>query len=89
MDYVARYGSARVSDRPEVMEPEPEDPTPEPPSGEAELFSSEEVVEIPDDDPVGITSTIAVPSDGASSKITVEYSITHSYRGDLTVRLIE
>ncbi|MEX1365702.1 MAG: proprotein convertase P-domain-containing protein [Nannocystaceae bacterium] len=90
MEYVDRYGSARVSDRPTIEPPTPDDggTDPDPGTGEAEIFSSEEVVEIPDDDPVGIKTSIAVPSDGGITKVTVEYDIAHTYRGDLTVRLI-
>lgn len=95
MDYVETYGSARVSDLPTIVEPEPEpdpgtdpgtDPT-DPPPG-AELYESDESVEIPDNDPVGVTSTIEVPTNGAVSSVTVEFDISHTYRGDLTVRLI-
>lgn len=89
MDYVEDHGNARVSDLPEVVrpEPEPEEPT-EPTDPGAELYESDEVIEIPDNDPVGITSNIEVPTEGAVSHVTVEFDIGHTYRGDLTVRLI-
>ncbi len=91
MDYVERYGSVRVSDIPEIVVPEPDPDQPdidEPTDPEAELFTSEEVVDIPDNDPTGITSAIEVASEGVVSKITVEVDIEHTYRGDLTVRLV-
>ncbi|MCH9687024.1 MAG: proprotein convertase P-domain-containing protein [Deltaproteobacteria bacterium] len=89
MEYVETYGSVRVSDIPEVELPEPEEPgIEEPTDPEAEIFDSEEVVEIPDNDPVGVTSNIEVPSEGVVSRITVEFQIEHTYRGDLTVRLV-
>ena len=93
MDYVTDYGSARVSDLPEIVMPEPEpepgtDPEEPTEPADAELYESDEVIEIPDNDPTGIVSEIEVPESGDISKITVEFDITHTYRGDLTVRLI-
>ena len=43
---------------------------------------------IPDDDPNGIRSEIAVPDGGAIMALSVTASITHTYRGDLRVVLV-
>lgn len=42
---------------------------------------------IPDNDPAGATSTISVAEGGVISSLQVEVDITHTYRGDLVVRL--
>lgn len=86
MEYVDRFGRAYTSDIPEVELPpvDPEDPV-EP--GELETFTSEEVVEIPDNDDTGITSTIEVPAGDTVGTIAVKVAIEHTWRGDLIVRL--
>ena len=43
-------------------------------------------VAIPDDDEAGITATAEVPA-GASGTVSIELDITHSWRGDLEVRV--
>ncbi|MEM7160436.1 MAG: proprotein convertase P-domain-containing protein [Myxococcota bacterium] len=90
MDYVEDFGSARVSDVPYISVPEPE-PEPEvepeaPP--ESELYESLDVVDIPDNDAVGIKSTLSVPTEGNAERVTVNFEVEHTYRGDLTVRLL-
>lgn len=42
---------------------------------------------IPDNDPTGITSTIAVETGGSLRDISVSVDITHTYRGDLSLSL--
>jgi hypothetical protein len=42
---------------------------------------------IPDNDPVGIGSTITVPDSGTIASLAVDVTIRHSYRGDLRVTL--
>ncbi len=49
-------------------------------------FENDTPVEIPDNDPVGVTSTIDVPAGtAASDTVVIEVDITHTYIGDLTV----
>jgi subtilisin-like proprotein convertase family protein len=65
-------------------------PPPEPPPAPAELrFSSQgEALAIPDKQPAGIASTIAVPADGVADSVEVTLAIAHPYRGDLRVALV-
>ena len=42
---------------------------------------------IPDDDPSGVVSTITVGASGPLSGITVDIDVSHTYVGDLTVKL--
>jgi subtilisin-like proprotein convertase family protein len=51
-------------------------------------FQNNTVVDIPDDDPTGVTSEIVVDKSGRLLRAQVEVDITHSYRGDLEIRLI-
>jgi subtilisin-like proprotein convertase family protein len=44
--------------------------------------------DIPDDDPAGLTSTIEVDEGGTISDLSLHVDISHTYRGDLEVRLI-
>ena len=44
--------------------------------------------EIPDNDPAGASSVIEVAEGGTISSLAVSVDITHSYRGDLSVRLV-
>ena len=84
MEYVDAYGRARVSDIPEFTAPEePEEPA-EP--GD-DTFSSTDVVAIPDNDTDGIRSALEVPAGDAVGSVNVKVSITHTWRGDLIVRL--
>jgi subtilisin-like proprotein convertase family protein/C1A family cysteine protease len=49
---------------------------------------SETAVSIPDQDSRGVKSTITLTGDGVITGVSAEVDITHSYRGDLTVKLI-
>lgn len=44
---------------------------------------------IPDNDPAGVTSTIEVPEGGGIASLSVTVDISHTYRGDLTVKLVK
>jgi hypothetical protein len=80
--YVERHGTAYVvSGLPEV------EPPPTPPPAEAEEYTKEDGQAIPDRTPAGITSEILVPTSGAVGTVAVTVDITHTYIGDLTVRL--
>jgi hypothetical protein len=43
--------------------------------------------EIPDNDPVGFSSTIEIDEEGVIAELSVDVNITHTYRGDLVVTL--
>lgn len=43
---------------------------------------------IPDNSPTGVVSSIDVPADGTIAEVSVTVDISHTYRGDLVVRLI-
>lgn len=45
-------------------------------------------IAIPDSDPAGVTSVISVPEEGTVFGVEVSVNITHTWRGDLIVRLI-
>ncbi|MEZ4399855.1 MAG: proprotein convertase P-domain-containing protein [Kofleriaceae bacterium] len=51
------------------------------------VFTATPAAAIPDNDPAGITSTIAVPDGGTVGTAKVTVSIDHTYRGDLRVVL--
>ncbi len=53
------------------------------------LFSNTSNVNIPDNNSTGATSNISVNRTGASGTVEITYSINHTYRGDLTVQLID
>ncbi len=50
-------------------------------------FSSEETVEIPDNDPDGASSWIEIEDEGAIESLKLDVNIRHTYRGDLLVAL--
>ncbi|MAQ16165.1 MAG: hypothetical protein CMN30_15415 [Sandaracinus sp.] len=50
-------------------------------------YSNTTVVEIPDNDEAGVSSTIEVAEGGEISGVSVDVNVTHTYRGDLTVAL--
>lgn len=56
-------------------------------SGKVKVERVEEV-EIPDADPAGITSTMVVEDRGRIHSLKVQVDITHTYIGDLVVRLV-
>ncbi len=60
--------------------------TPPTPGGEDEYTASPNAA-IPDNDPTGVVSTIAVPDSVDIGGLQVELDITHTYRGDLQVVL--
>lgn len=49
--------------------------------------SSSPSIAIPDNDPTGITDTITITDNGTVSSVTIDLDITHSYIGDLIVKL--
>ena len=56
-------------------------------SGPTDTYSSTSAVAIPDNSPQGATSIITVPRSGDAGSVTVDLNITHTYIGDLTVKL--
>ncbi len=50
-------------------------------------YTATPAIAIPDDDPTGVSSTIAVPDVGTAGTVKVTVSIDHTYRGDLKVVL--
>ena len=59
------------------------------PEGSIEVsYTNNTVISIPDNDPAGITSTINVPDALTIFETSVEVNITHTYIGDLIVKLI-
>lgn len=87
MDYVDEFGRAYVSDIPEVIVA-PVDPVDPIEPGELQTFTSETSVEIPDDDDAGISQTLEVDAEGTVGTLSVTVSVAHTWRGDLTVRLV-
>ena len=57
--------------------------------GQQSLFSSTTNVNIPDNNSTGATSNISVNRTGSAGNVTITYSIVHTYRGDLTVQLVD
>lgn len=55
------------------------------PSGDA--HTSDEIVEIPDNDSTGTTSRIEVDADGSTTSVRIRAQIDHTYVGDLVVEL--
>lgn len=51
-------------------------------------ISSDQAVDIPDRDLAGITSELDVTDSGLIGEVTVVVDVSHSYRGDLIVRLV-
>jgi hypothetical protein len=94
MRYIAEFGNARVTDLPILDLPPPGgeddgDEGGEDDGGlEGETFSSTEAVEIPDNNPGGARSVIDVTSTGLIERVTVDLDVSHTWRGDLLVRLV-
>ena len=57
--------------------------------GQQSLFSSTTNVNIPDNNSAGATSNISVNRTGTAGNVEITYSIVHTYRGDLTVQLVD
>ena len=77
------YGASGV--RTNSFQPGGNDPDPDP---TGDRFENNTPVEIPDNDAVGVTSTINIPAGvAAADTVVVEVEIEHSYVGDLTVTL--
>lgn len=51
-------------------------------------YDNNSPAEIPDNDDTGVTSAIDVPDTGSIADLSLSVNITHSYRGDLEVRLV-
>lgn len=58
------------------------------PTGQVARGEAAPALTIPDDDPAGISSTIAINQPGATRQIKVSVDITHTYIGDLIVELV-
>ena len=50
--------------------------------------ASGQPIDIPDNDPTGISSRITVPESGAVLALRISVDVAHTYRGDLVVRLV-
>lgn len=53
-----------------------------------DMYANNTEVAIPDNDPAGASSTVTITEGGTISSLAITVDITHSYRGDLTVRLV-
>ncbi len=62
-------------------------PPPPPDGGETHRYESTESVDIPDNDPAGVSSTIEVTDDVVASAVSVEIDLTHTYVGDLRIEI--
>lgn len=60
-------------------------PTPDP--GTSNRFASTTALEIPDNTPAGVTSTIEVPDKLTAASVTLELDVTHTWIGDLKIVL--
>jgi hypothetical protein len=83
MKYVEDWASAYVSGVPTL-----DNPPPPPPTGTTHSYAATPGTAIPDDDVTGIESTISVPDAGTLRSLTVTVDISHTYRGDLGVKLV-
>ncbi|WP_223787968.1 endonuclease [Marinicella meishanensis] len=52
------------------------------------VYTNNSNVNIPDNNPVGATSSITVGLTGAAGDMRISYNIVHTYRGDLRVELV-
>lgn len=53
------------------------------------IFSNDSNYNIPDNNPTGINSPLAVTYTGLAGNVEISYNIIHTYRGDLRVQLID
>lgn len=64
-------------------------PTPTPtPTDDGARYTSNEVVDIPDNHPAGVSSFIEIAEGGTIAGMSIDLEIRHTYRGDLVVELI-
>jgi hypothetical protein len=82
MKYVEEHLSAVVADAPDLTPPPP------PPTGEVKSYETAPALAIPDDNDVGVESVITIPDSGVIAELNVEVDITHSYVGDVVVKLV-
>lgn len=64
------------------------DPTDPPPDSNETFISSDTPLNIPDNNPTGITSTINVTRNSPANIVQVSVDITHTYIGDLIITLM-
>jgi subtilisin-like proprotein convertase family protein len=57
-------------------------------SGGSSIFTNDTATSIPDNDPTGISSDIQVTETGTITALKVNVDISHTYRGDLRVKLV-
>lgn len=67
--------------------PDGEQPVPDTPVTKPEVFTSNEVLNIPDRSTVGIKSVLNVTSSPNGRKVSLSLNIAHTFIGDLVVRL--
>jgi len=82
----SRAGVSGVSDNRFTPGADPDDPEPDP-DPEQKRFENRDPLDIPDDDPAGVTSTIEVPHGLDTGAVRLELDITHTYVGDLHIAL--
>lgn len=56
-------------------------------NGESKVFASEAVVEVPDNDPAGVSSTIDVDTTISGAKVSLQLDLLHTYIGDLQITI--
>jgi subtilisin-like proprotein convertase family protein len=66
----------------------PEPDADEPGAGDLVEVSSTDIVEIPDNDEEGVTSTLNVGENFNIDSMTVDVDVEHSYKGDLVIELL-
>ena len=62
-------------------------PPPPPPISQDEVFTAKPNLAIPDNNKVGVTSFVAIPTKPNGRKVLVSVNITHPYIGDLVVKV--
>jgi hypothetical protein len=82
MKYVEDWGTAYVSAVPTLDNPPPN------PTGTMHSYTATPALSIPDNDATGVASTIDVTDGGSLRSAKVSVDISHTYRGDLVVRLV-
>ena len=89
MEYAEDFGRARISSPPDLALPPPDDDGGDDDggTGDGQTLSSSERLEIPDNQPEGVTSTLVADEGEPLSAVTAKVDITHTFRGDLLVTL--